>query len=220
MPILQGSILCYNEAITVARDGISYAVVLLGGALAAAWLAGAWFALPLFAAGLFVMYFFRDPERVIPAEPGPIAVAPADGRVVDVREVEHDGRPFRRISIFLSIFDVHVNRAPVAGVIRDVEYSRGRFLVASKLEASAENERNTVTVEGPEGVVIFRQIAGILARRIVFWKKKGESVARGERVGLIKFGSRVDVLLEPDWEVVVSKGRRVRAGSTILARRN
>lgn len=202
------------------RDGFSYSAPLLAAALVAGWLLGGWFALPLVAVGLFVMYFFRDPERVVPEGPGVIAVAPADGRVVDIRNVEHDGRPFRRISIFLSVFDVHINRAPVGGVIRDVQYSSGRFLVASRLRASSENESNTVTVEGPAGTVVFKQIAGILARRIVFWKKKGESVDRGERVGLIKFGSRVDVLLDPDWEIVVTSGLRVRAGSTILARRN
>jgi phosphatidylserine decarboxylase len=205
---------------TVARDGISYSVALFAAALGAGWLLGLWYGLPLLALALFVVYFFRDPERVIPDGPGALAVAPADGRVVDIRAVEHRGRACRRLSIFLSLFDVHVNRAPIAGVIRDVSYSRGRFLVASRLEASTENESNTVTVEGPEGVVVFKQIAGILARRIVFWKKAGENVARGERVGLIKFGSRVDVLLDPDWEVVVAEGSRVRAGATILARRN
>jgi len=204
----------------VARDGFSYSVPLGAAALVAGWLLGGWFALPLLALALCVMYFFRDPERLVPDEPGIIAVAPADGRVVEIRDVEHDGRPCRRISIFLSLFDVHINRSPIAGVIRDVQYRRGRFLVASRPEASSENESNTVTVEGPAGTVVFKQIAGILARRIVFWKKKGDSVSRGERVGLIKFGSRVDVLLDPEWELMVARGRHVRGGSTILARRN
>ena len=203
----------------VVQDGIRYGAALGGAATLVAWLVGVWFALPLLAAGLFMLYFFRDPERQVPDDPTPVAVSPADGRVVAICDAEHDGRPFRRISIFLSPFDVHVNRAPISGVIRDVQYRRGRFLVASRPEASTENERNTVTVEGPEGTVVFKQIAGILARRIVFWKQKGESVARGERVGLIKFGSRMDVLVDPSWEIVVQMGGRVRAGSTILARR-
>ena len=206
--------------LNVAKDGFSYGVALLAGALAAGWLLGGWFALPLLALALFVMYFFRDPERLVPDEPGIIAVAPADGRVVEIRDVEHDGRPFRRISIFLSLFDVHINRSPIAGTIRDVQYRPGRFLVAWRPEASSENESNTVAVEGPAGTVVFKQIAGILARRIVFWKKTGDSVGRGERVGLIKFGSRVDVLLDPEWKLMVARGRHVRGGSTILARRN
>lgn len=201
------------------EEGIRYGVALSGAAVLVAWLAGGWFALPLVAAALFVMYFFRDPERQVPSGPGPLAVSPADGRVVDIRDLEHEGRPFRRLSIFLSPLDVHVNRAPVGGIIREVKYSPGRFLMASRLEASTQNERNTVTVEGPEGLVVFKQIAGILARRIVFWKKTGESVARGERVGLMKFGSRMDVLLDPSWEIVVRVGERVRAGSSIVARR-
>ena len=201
------------------QDGFRYGAALSGAAILLWWLAGAWFALPVLFAALFVMYFFRDPERTVPDGPFPLAVSPADGRVVDIRDVEHNGSPFRRISIFLSVFDVHVNRAPIAGVIRDVEYSRGQFLVASRLEASTANERNTVTVEGPGGTVVFKQIAGIIARRIVFWKKAGESVDRGERVGLIKFGSRVDVLLQPDWEIVAKVGDRVRGGASVLARK-
>ena len=145
---------------------------------------------------------------------------PADGRVVEIRTLEHQGRPVRRISIFLSPFDVHVNRAPIAGFIRDVQYSPGRFRMAARPEASIENESNLVTVEGPEGVIAFKQIAGLVARRIVFWKKQGDHVARGERVGLIKLGSRVDLFLDESWEVLVPRGKRVRAGSTILARRN
>lgn len=201
------------------QDGIRYGAGLGIAAVLVAWLTGGWFALPLVALALFVMYFFRDPERQVPADPTPVAVSPADGRVVDIRDVEHEGRPFRRISIFLNVFDVHVNRSPVGGVIRAVQYSPGRFLIASRPEASTENERNTVTVEGPEGTVVFKQIAGILARRIVFWKRPGDEVSRGERVGLIKFGSRVDVFLEPGWELAVAVGDRVHGGSTVLARR-
>ena len=206
-------------------DGIRYGATLSLAAVLLAWLAGVWFALPPLAAALFLLYFFRDPERLVSNDPGPVVVSPADGRVVDIRAVdiragEHQGRPVRRISIFLSPFDVHVNRAPIAGFIRDVQYSPGRFRMATRPEASVENESNLVTVEGPEGVVVFKQIAGLVARRIVFWKKQGDHVARGERVGLIKLGSRVDVFLDSSWEILVSRRTRVRAGTTILARRN
>ena len=201
-------------------DGIRYGAALGLAAALMGWLAGVWFALPPLAAALFLLYFFRDPERLVSDDPGPVAVSPADGRVVEIRTLEHQGRPVRRISIFLSPFDVHVNRAPIAGFIRDVQYSPGRFRMAARPEASVENESNLVTVEGPEGVVAFKQIAGLVARRIVFWKKQGDHVARGERVGLIKLGSRVDLFLDESWEVLVPRGKRVRAGSTILARRN
>ena len=201
-------------------DGIRYGATLSLAAVLLAWLAGVWFALPPLAAALFLLYFFRDPERLVSNDPGPVAVSPADGRVVDIRPCEHQGRPVRRISIFLSPFDVHVNRAPISGLIRDVKYSPGRFRMANRPEASVQNESNSVTVEGPEGVVVFKQIAGLVARRIVFWKKQGDHVARGERVGLIKLGSRVDVFLDSSWEILVPLGTRVRAGTTILARRN
>ena len=201
-------------------DGIRYGAALGLAAALMGWLAGGWFALPPLAAALFLLYFFRDPERLVSDDPGPVAVSPADGRVVEIRTLEHQGRPVRRISIFLSPFDVHVNRSPIAGFIRDVQYSPGRFRMAARPEASVENESNLVTVEGPEGVVAFKQIAGLVARRIVFWKKQGDHVARGERVGLIKLGSRVDLFLDESWEVLVPRGTRVRAGSTILARRN
>jgi phosphatidylserine decarboxylase len=124
-----------------------------------------------------------------------------------------------RISIFLNVFDVHVNRTPIGGVITSVEYHRGQFLVASKELASTQNEQNTVTVEGDGSRVVFKQIAGLIARRIVFYKKPGDHVSKGERVGLIKFGSRVDVVFGPEWEIVVQQGMRVAGGSTVIARR-
>ena len=201
-------------------DGIRYGAALSLAAVLMGWVAGVWFALPLVAAALFLLYFFRDPERQVSNDPGPVAVSPADGRVVAIRTVEHEGRLVHCVSVFLSPFDVHVNRAPIAGFIRDLQYSPGRFLMAARPEASLQNESNTVTVEGPEGVIVFKQIAGLVARRIVFWKKKGDPVTRGERVGLIKLGSRVDVLLDSSWEILVPMGARVRAGSSILARRN
>jgi len=138
----------------------------------------------------------------------------------DVVAVRPDGASATRVSIFLNIFDVHVNRTPIAGTIADVQYHKGRFLVASKEKASAENEQNTVAVEGNGTRVVFKQIAGLIARRIVFSKKLGDKVAAGERIGLIKFGSRVDVLFGPEWDIVVREGMHVAAGSSVLARRN
>jgi phosphatidylserine decarboxylase len=177
--------------------------------------AGPWTALPLFLAGAFCAYLFRDPERPIPV--GPVALSPADGRVVGV--VSEPDRQ-TRISIFLNVFDVHVNRSPISGVITDVTYQPGQFLVASNETASTQNEQNIVTVRAEDGTkVVFKQIAGVIARRIVFTKKPGDVVQAGERVGLIKFGSRVDVIFGPEWRVEVTPGMRVTAGSSIVARR-
>ena len=194
-------------------DGIYYAAALTAGGAAVWYLTKPLFALPLFVLAAFCLYFFRDPDRVIPD--GPVAVSPADGKVVGIRT---DQAP-SRISIFLNIFDVHVNRSPIAGRIGKVDYTKGQFLVASREIASSRNERNTVTVHGDGSDVTFAQIAGLIARRIVFWKKPGDQVAKGERVGLIKFGSRVDVFLGPEWEITVRAGERVQGGSSILARR-
>jgi phosphatidylserine decarboxylase len=195
-------------------DGIYYALALTAGGALVSYLTRPWVGLPLFVLALFCLYFFRDPERVIPQ--GPVAVSPADGKVVAVKP-QGEGT---RISIFLNVFDVHVNRAPVAGQIKAVEYQRGQFLVASKEEASTRNEMNTITVEDACGArVVFKQIAGLIARRIVCYKKPGDRVAAGERVGLIKFGSRVDIELGPEWETTVEPGARVAAGSSIIARR-
>jgi len=160
--------------------------------------------------------FFRDPEREIPTDPDAI-ISPADGRVVEIRDQDFEGRPVRRVSIFMSPLDVHVNRSPIAGTIRAVSYHPGSFRIASETRASVENEQNVFTVVGDQGTVVVKQIAGAVARRIVFWKKGGDAVARGERVGLIKFGSRVDVLMEPGIELRVKVGDRVWAGTSILA---
>jgi phosphatidylserine decarboxylase len=198
----------------IVLDGIYYAAALTGAGFLVWWLAGPWFAAPLWLLSLFCLYFFRDPERAIPA--GPVAVAPADGKVVAVKS---EGPMLSRVSIFLNIFDVHVNRAPISGVIGDVKYRPGAFHVANREECSTGNEQNVVTVEGEGTTVVFKQIAGLIARRIVFYRKPGERVATGERVGLIKFGSRVDVLLGPEWEIAVQPGERVAAGSSVIARR-
>ena len=198
------------------RDGYYYALVLVGTALLAGWLTSLlWAVIPVLLAAFF-LWFFRDPARVIPADPGAV-VSPADGKVTDVSVVKVGGKPFKRISIFLNVFDVHVNRSPLSGVIRSVHYQAGKFLNAMNPACADLNEQNTVTVEGEGHTIIFKQIAGLLARRIVFTKKIGDAVERGERVGMIKFGSRTDVLLEPSAEVAVKVGDRVKGGSSILA---
>ena len=211
----------------IVRDGLYYAAGLGAGGALAWWLAGLWGAVPLFLLAGFCLYFFRDPERIIPS--GAVAVSPADGLVVAVKAENLPSQPDaaqaaaaaqNRISIFLSVFDVHVNRAPIAGVITDVVYRKGSFRIATQERCSLENEQNIVTIQGENGVrVTFKQIAGFLARRIVFNKRAGDRVAAGERVGLIRFGSRVDVLFGPEWEILVEPGGRVRAGSSTLARR-
>ena len=160
--------------------------------------------------------FFRDPERLIPTDSACL-VSPADGRTQEVVEEEFGGRRWQRVSIFMSPLDVHVNRSPLEGAIAAVEYRKGSFHPAMRPEVSLENEQNVVTIRGERTTVVVRQIAGLLARRIVFWKRRGDTVRKGERFGLIKFGSRVDVLLEPGIRILVKPGDRVRAGSSVLA---
>jgi len=197
------------------RDGIFYALGFTAAGILISWILGPWDALPLFLLAAFCGWFFRDPERPIPV--GPVAVSPADGKVVAVA-TEANGQT--RISIFLNIFDVHVNRSPISGVIADFVYQKGKFLVASQEAASSDNEQTIITVRAQDGTqVVFKQIAGLIARRIVFTKKPGEFVQAGERIGLIKFGSRMDVILGPEWYILVSPGSRVSAGSSVLARR-
>jgi len=201
----------------VVAYGIYYALGLSAGAAIVTYLASWPFAIPFYILAAFCLYFFRDPERPIPE--GPVAVSPADGKVVAVKP---HGAGSTRVSIFLNIFDVHVNRTPIGGKVACVTYKRGRFLVASKEEASHSNEQNTITVDGAvEGQptrIVFKQIAGLIARRIVCYKKPGDLVDAGERIGLIKFGSRVDVVLGAEWEVAVRMGQRVAAGSSVIAR--
>ena len=167
---------------------------------------------------LFVFSFFRDPERVVPGEPGAV-VAPADGRVVVVvKDEENAGRPGQRVSIFLAIWNVHVNRAPAAGTIAKLEYRPGKFFAAMRERASMENEQNVFTLSTEAGEMVFKQIAGLIARRVVSWKKAGEQVARGERIGLVRFGSRVDVWLPREAEILVKVGESVKGGSSVIAR--
>jgi len=169
--------------------------------------------------GLFVFYFFRDPERTIPSEPG-VIVSPADGRVVEIVDEALDSRMGHRVSIFLSIWNVHVQRAPVAGRIASVVYRPGRFYGAYRSAASRENEQNVICIDTPQGKVVFKQIAGAIARRVICWKQEGEEVALGERVGIIRFGSRVDIWLPMDGEVIVRRGQKVQGGASILAKWN
>ena len=166
---------------------------------------------------LFVFSFFRDPNRVIPAEPGAV-VSPADGRVVVVTEEENAGRPGQRVSIFLAIWNVHVNRAPASGTIAKMDYQPGKFLAAMRERASFENEQNVFTLSTESGEMVFKQIAGLIARRVVSWKKVGEQVMRGERIGLVRFGSRVDVWLPKGAEILVKVGENVKGGASLIAR--
>ena len=171
----------------------------------------------LIAFGLFCFSFFRDPERVISADPG-VIVSPADGRVVVVTDEENAGRPGTRISIFLAIWNVHVNRSPAAGVITKLDYLPGKFLAAWDARASTQNEQNVFTLATAQGTIEFKQIAGLIARRVVSWKKPLESVAKGERIGLVRFGSRVDLWLPRGSELLVKVGDNVHGGSSVLAR--
>jgi len=200
---------------------------------------GYWFGLPPLAAGgvslalgtplsaavgallvflaLFVFYFFRSPDRKIPMEPG-VVVSPADGRVVVVKDEENAGRPGKRVSVFLAIWNVHVNRSPAAGTITKLEYKPGKFLAAWAESASLENEQNVFTLSSEYGEIVFKQIAGWVARRVVSWKKSGDTVVRGELVGLVRFGSRVDLWLPESAEIAVKVGDNVKGGSSVIAR--
>jgi phosphatidylserine decarboxylase len=166
---------------------------------------------------LFVFSFFRDPDRAIPADSGAV-VSPADGRVVVVTEEENGGRPGQRVSIFLAIWNVHVNRAPASGTITKMEYRPGKFFAAMRERASLENEQNVFTLSTESGEMVFKQIAGLIARRVVSWRKQGEQVVRGERIGLVRFGSRVDVWLPKGAEILVKVGENVQGGASVIAR--
>jgi phosphatidylserine decarboxylase len=166
---------------------------------------------------LFIFSFFRDPERVIPAGAGAV-VSPGDGRVVVVTDEEYEGRPGKRISIFLAVWNVHVNRSPAAGTITRMEYRPGKFLAAMRERASVENEQNVFTLSTEAGEMVFKQIAGLIARRVVSWKKVGDKVSRGERIGLVRFGSRVDVWVPREAEILVKLGQNVKGGASVLAK--
>jgi len=200
------------------RDGYIYGLSLLAVAIVLAWATGnwAWSIAPVLLAAFF-LWFFRDPERTIPTGPG-LIVSPGDGLVTETASIATPEGPRRRISIFLSVFDVHVNRSPIAGVLTSVRYQKGQYLNAMNPASADRNEQNIATVRGEDGVEItFKQIAGLLARRIVFKLREGDTVERGQRVGLIKFGSRVNVLLPAQAELRVSVGQRVKGGESVLA---
>jgi len=198
------------------RDGYLYALPLIAAAALLGWLTQpAWAVIPCLLA-IFFLWFFRDPERTIPQEAGAV-VSPGDGKVTDVSPVTVAGEKLTRLSIFLNVFNVHVNRSPIAGVIRDVRYQRGQYLNAMNQASADLNEQNVVTVEGDGQRVVFKQIAGLLARRIVFHPKVGDRLERGQRVGLIKFGSRVDVLFDASARVNVKIGDHVKGGASVLA---
>ena len=206
---------------TIAREGWPHILILLalGGVLLFFrfyWLGGI-----IVFLGLFTTFFFRDPDRKVLQDPR-LAVSPADGKVVQVMPAP-EGSPLGpgswQVSIFLSVFDVHINRAPIAGRVAKVDYHKGEFLPAFDHKASTRNEQNTVTIADGNTRVVFKQIAGLIARRIVFTKRVDDPVARGERVGMIKFGSRVDVFLPPDFRVAVKVGDRVQGGVSVLGER-
>ena len=196
------------------RDGIYYGIgfTIAGGLL---WfIFSPYWGLPCFLLAAFCLYFFRDPERQIPE--GPVAVSAADGKVVHIHPLADGGH---RVSVFLNIFDVHVNRIPVGGVVTGSEHRLGEFKMAHLEAASAKNELHSLTIDSEGSQVTVIQIAGLIARRIVCDKKIGDHVEKGQRYGLIKFGSRTDVFLGPEWRLTVQLGDRVKGGSSILARR-
>lgn len=199
------------------RDGYIYGLSLLAVAAAVAWATHGWVwaIVPVLLAAFF-LWFFRDPHREIPQGEG-LIVSPGDGLVTETVTLATPDGPRQRISIFLSVFDVHVNRSPIGGVLTSVRYQKGLYLNAMNPASADRNEQNIVTVRGEGIEVTFKQIAGLLARRIVFNFREGDKVERGQRVGLIKFGSRVDVLLPAEAELRVKKGQRVRGGASILA---
>jgi len=198
------------------RDGYFYGVGLLAAAGLLLWLTGWPFALVAGLLAAFFLWFFRDPERTIPTGPG-LIVSPGDGLVTETIRLETPDGPRQRISIFLSVFDVHVNRSPIGGTISAVRYQKGKYLNAMNPASADQNEQNIVTVRGDGVEVVFKQIAGLLARRIVFVPAVGSAIGRGERVGLIKFGSRVDVVVPAEAVLRVKPGVRVKGGASILA---
>lgn len=198
------------------KDGLRFALppLVIGIVLMALrW----WWGAIFLALGLFVVYFFRDPQRQVPSAPDAV-VSPADGRVMEIVDEALGERAGKRVSIFLSIFDVHVNRAPVSGQISRMDYHAGRFLAAWKEKASEANEQNVITIATAAGEIRFKQIAGWVARRILCWTKIGDEVRIGQRIGMIRFGSRTDIWLPAEAEILVRRGQHVAGGATQIAR--
>lgn len=201
---------------SIVRESVPYIIVPLVLSVAAT-VFGFWYVgLLLVLVAVFMAFFFRDPKRVPPSDPD-VVVSPADGRVTRIESPGQAGAP-TLISIFLSPLDVHINRAPIPGKIVDVVYSPGKFLMATNEKASVVNEQNALTIQGEKITVVCKQIAGILARRIVCWKNTGDRLNLGERFGMIKFSSRTDVLLPANVKVTVAEGDRVRGGITVIGR--
>lgn len=201
----------------IIAEGVPF-IIPLGVVTLAAFVAGfTWIGILILLVTLFVIWFFRNPERTMPENPLQI-ISPADGRVIGVEEaasIEYPGRSFLKISIFMNVFNVHVNRIPFSGEVLSVRYKPGKFLSANLDKASALNERNTVLIRTDDGrEIITVQIAGLIARRIVCWLKEGMKVTKGERFGLIRFGSRVELFLPTDSILLVKAGDKVRAGET------
>ena len=203
------------------RDGYWYAISLLLVAAVVRFFTADWFAswllvaIPVLLAAFF-LWFFRDPERAIPEGPG-LVVSPADGKITEVAPIRTPDGDRIRLSIFLNVFDVHVNRAPISGTVRRVQYKKGEYLNAMDPASAERNEQSVVTMQGDGCFVTFKLIAGLLARRIVFRPKEGDVLQRGQRVGLIKFGSRCDLILPGDAHIRVERGQRVKGGESILA---
>jgi phosphatidylserine decarboxylase len=199
------------------RDGIPFVVTpILLGIVPVVF--GFWvLALPFVAIAGFMAFFFRDPHRAVPSDPG-IVVAPADGRVTIVRLADGQANPESLVSIFLSPLDVHINRSPIGGEISEIDYKSGNFVMATREDARLLNEQNSLTIRRDGLTVRCTQIAGILARRIVCWKQAGDRVKCGERFGMIKFGSRTDLLLPANVDVIVREGMKVLGGVTIVGR--
>ena len=202
---------------SIAREGLPY-ILIPAMILIVLLVLGYWYvAIPIALITLFMGYFFRDPRREPPQDPAAV-VAPADGKVTRICTIADGSDSPTLVSIFLSPLDVHINRAPIAGTVTNVAYTRGKFLMATDKNASLVNEQNALTIQGDKITVVCKQIAGILARRIICWKQPGQHVNLGERFGLIKFSSRTDLLLPPEVEVLVTEGMRVRGGVTIVGR--
>lgn len=200
----------------VFREAVKFAFLPLALGVLAALIGWHWAAALFILLAGFVFYFFRDPERTLPSSTTAV-VSPADGKVLSVAEEPLEGRPGHRISIFLSILDVHVNRAPVAAKVASVDYRPGKFFAAMRERASAENEQNVIRLESGRGPVIVKQVAGWIARRVVMWKAPGTTLERGERLGMIRFGSRVEIWLPNAARVTVQPGQHVRSGADAIA---
>ena len=211
----------HPHRIPVAKEGVPFIGTVALVALIFALLDWSIPALLILTIAIFVLYFFRDPERVIPSGPG-LVVSPADGWVIEVvegSETSLQGKDVMRISIFMNIFNVHVNRAPIAGYVRKIVYQPGTFWPANRKRALFDNERNALLIQADDGMELtVVQVAGILARRIVCWAEVGDKLKRGERFGLIRFGSRLDVYVSRDVSILVKKGNRVWAGQTVLGK--